>query len=535
MIRQNRKDPVFDNEMEILKLAKDNIQDDSFKGNELLPEYQKLLANYEKLLMDSLKLLNISDSQGKALKQREDELHSILNNANQGFLTFGNSLKIDSLYSDECRRIFGRNLHGIHIVELLWRHELDHYENGLELLSQVFAEPNEEMKKLVLNKLPKVMTKGDQHIQLEFKLIRTEEPVVMVIMTDVTLQLQSQAKVEYLSYHDSLTLLFNRAYVETIIPDLLVEENMPISMIMADMNGLKLANDVFGHQTGDSLLIKAGTMIKESFGPEALTARWGGDEFLIILPRTDELACSHMVEQMRERCNLLEASPIRISFAMGTATLLNAGEPFVRLFELAEKQMYKNKLAESKDVRKNLIMNIKELMLVKGIEDADHIDRITVMAVDLFEMLGYEADSLQVSNLKMLIHLHDVGKVVIPEKILNKPGSLSEKEWEMMRTHSEIGYRMAVALGEPGLAEAILSMHERWDGLGYPYGLKEMQIPQPARFLSVIDAYDIMTHDQIYKKALSPEAALEEIKSLRGKQFDPQIVDLFLEYMHARL
>jgi HD-GYP domain-containing protein (c-di-GMP phosphodiesterase class II) len=126
--------------------------------------------------------------------------------------------------------------------------------------------------------------------------------------------------------------------------------------------------------------------------------------------------------------------------------------------------------------------------------------------------------------------LHDIGKIGIDNSILNKPGKLSKNEWEIMKKHSEIGYRIAMSSPElEPIAEYILAHHERWDGNGYPQGLKGEEIPLLSRILAVVDSYDAMTEDRVYRKAMTHQAAIEEIKKNAGTQFDPNIAQIFID------
>jgi HD-GYP domain-containing protein (c-di-GMP phosphodiesterase class II) len=138
----------------------------------------------------------------------------------------------------------------------------------------------------------------------------------------------------------------------------------------------------------------------------------------------------------------------------------------------------------------------------------------------------------ELDDLKLLAMVHDVGKVAINSSILNKPDKLSKEEWEEMKLHSEIGYRIALASPELSqIADYILCHHEKWDGSGYPMGKKGIQIPKLSRIISVIDAYDVMTHVRSYKTAMSSRAALEELSRCSGTQFDPDIVDIFVKLL----
>ncbi|UJF34670.1 bifunctional diguanylate cyclase/phosphohydrolase [Paenibacillus hexagrammi] len=537
---RNDQQQGFESELNMLQDAKKLADQYEHQDQRLMSEYRRLLSGYEKLLRVTKKILTISDRQGVALKRCEDEMKALLNNASQGFLTFGESGIVHKQYSQACYRICNQKPSGMHFAELLWEASGEESQAVKALLAMMFKEAEGHRKESLLAELPNLVILRDRHIQLEYKWIQQAEgeretQAVMVVMTDMTVQLKSQEKVEYLSYFDSLTGLRNRAYVETNLAEFFQNDQFPVSLVLLDMNGLKLANDVFGHQLGDRLLTDAAQLIRETFGDEAVAARWGGDEFIVLLPRTEEEACLSKIGELKQACQVKKPYPIQVSMAIGCVTSGHEDGEFLSMFQAAEKEMYKNKLIESKMVRRSLMSNINEAMYARDIEDAKHIDRVEKLAVGFAGRVGVEAQSAQMMNLKLLINLHDVGKVVIPSHILEKEGSLTEEEWDVMRSHSEIGYRMALSLGEPALAEAILSLHERWDGLGYPYGLKEDQIPMLSRLFAIVDSYDIMTHDQVYRKAMSKEQALQNIAEESGFQFDPSMAEAFLDYMRESL
>jgi HD-GYP domain-containing protein (c-di-GMP phosphodiesterase class II) len=157
---------------------------------------------------------------------------------------------------------------------------------------------------------------------------------------------------------------------------------------------------------------------------------------------------------------------------------------------------------------------------------------MTDQAVEFTHYLGLGNNPNETKLLHNLVKLHDVGNLALPNHILDKTTPLDDEEWEIVKTHSEIGYRMAQSVGEWELADAILGMHERWDGTGYPYALAGEQIPYYSRLLAILDAFDVMTNAQAYKQAISTEEALEAIKEAAGKQFDPQLVDAYLQWSH---
>jgi diguanylate cyclase (GGDEF)-like protein len=527
---------LFQPEINIFEAAMQDIQGEEYLGNTLLAKYALLAKEYRKLLKLTQKVFKISDTQGKELKRRASEIKDILDHANQGFLTFGGDLHINSEYSAECLSIFDKKIAGDSVVKLLCEdsQELEDLLRGI--FHQIFMTENLEIKKALLKKLPSMLKIGDSYIDVKYTIINSVEDIVdndriMLILTDITEKRKAEDQVLYLSYHDKLTSLHNRAYVESIMPQLQVQSMMPLSIIMADMNGLKLTNDVFGHVCGDKLLANAGYTLKAASKNKHIVARWGGDEFLMILPNTDSLSCKEICENIQDLCREIKPDPIQLSLSLGSATMENAQTQISELLNVAENRMYSNKVLESKEVRRKIIMGMEQILYQKCYLDTGHIVRMKKMAINFATILGFDANSIEMKTLILLANLHDIGKVAIPKEILGKIGSLTKNEWDIMKTYTEIGFRMAQSIEEPFLAQGILSMRESWDGSGYPYGLKQEQIPYISRIAAILEAYDVMTHGRPYKETMEKEKAISEIKDKSGIQFDPQLVKMFIKYL----
>lgn len=338
-------------------------------------------------------------------------------------------------------------------------------------------------------------------------------------------------EVEYLSYHDPMTSLYNRSYVDKMIPQLWIDQTkFPLSILVIDLNGLKLTNDVFGHQVGDRFIQHAASIVAQCSRKTDIAVRWGGDEFLLILPNTNEELVRHFIENIKSNCLKSKADPIQVSVAMGAVTVHHASIPFNDCLAKAEHEMYKQKMLESQSVRKQILSGLVQSLETSCYEIEGHVKRLIRMSKNFLGILGIPADSSMKNSLILLAQLHDIGKVAIPKEILAKKECLTADEWEIMKTHSEVGYRMAQSIGETEVAHAILAMHERWDGSGYPQGLIAEQIPLLSRILAILDTYDVITHDRVYKNALTSKEALLEMERLSGLHFDPTLVDLFLDY-----
>lgn len=301
--------------------------------------------------------------------------------------------------------------------------------------------------------------------------------------------------------------------------------------IIGDLNGLKLTNDVFGHSEGDRLLQKLACILKESFRKEDIVARWGGYEFAVILPKTSSEKAAEICERITGLCVEAGQDPIQPSIALGYAAKDNEFQDIQQTLKESEKLMYRHKLLDNRSVRSSIIASLQKTLFERSYETEEHAQRIKNVSTRLGLALGLSGTDMD--ELGLLSLLHDIGKIAVPDSILMKPDKLSPDEWEEMKKHAEIGYRIAHSSQELShIAEYILSHHERWDGHGYPRGLKGAEIPKLSRIISIVDAYDVMTHTGPYKGAMSHEEAIEEILRCSGKQFDPQIANVFVTVMN---
>jgi len=415
---------------------------------------------------------------------------------------------------------------------------------------QVFRLYNEENGVLLEDPVAEVIRKGTivglaNHTVLETKdgkrvpIADSAAPIrneagemlgVVMVFRDVSVERKHQKQIMYLSYYDSLTGLRNRRFMEEEIERLDASGLFPISVIMGDLNGLKLTNDVFGHAAGDLLLKKAGLLIKASCRKGDIVARWGGDEFVVFLPRTSLEEAEKILRRIKSRCELESDGPFQLSISLGVAQKTDANTSLYQVINEAEEAMYHNKFLEGKSHRHSLINTMVATLYAKSMETQEHADRLKDFCIAIGKELNLSIKEFD--QLEILAMLHDIGKVGISETILQKPGPLTKEEWEQMKKHPQIGFRIAQNTPElVQVAESILSHHERWDGKGYPQGLEGDKIPLLSRILAVADAFDAMISDRTYRKAMSQEDAKNEIIKNSGTQFDPQIVEAFIKVL----
>lgn len=337
-----------------------------------------------------------------------------------------------------------------------------------------------------------------------------------------------EQEILFLSYCDQLTGLYNRRFYEEELKRIDKEENLPLSIIMGDVNQLKLINDSFGHDMGDELLKRVAEILRRACSTEDIIARLGGDEFVILLPKTDATKTEEIMKCINDLSSKEEVGLINISISLGSETKANEEENIRDVFKKAEDNMYKKKLFNSARVNSKTINTIISTLHEKNRREELHSHRVSELCECMGGALGLP--EYDVMELKTAGLLHDIGKIAIEENILNKPGKLSEGEWKEIRRHPEIGYRILSTVSDMSdLAEYILAHHERWDGKGYPRGLKQEEIPIQSRIISIIDSYDAMTSDRSYRSALPEEIALKELKKGAGTQFEPTLLNIFIE------
>lgn len=349
---------------------------------------------------------------------------------------------------------------------------------------------------------------------------------------DITKRKEKQNEISHLIFHDPLTGLYNRTKFEQLKEKYDSKNYMPLSVIMADVNGLRKINQQFGHHEGDQVLKAVTKIFTETLPENTCIARYGEDEFSILMPKCDSMGAFWYVKCIQEKVGKynkqLNDKKLSINLALGYETKYEVDFDIQKVINKAEDYMDKQKILNQDSIKNILLTSIKSTLLARSQFTEEHAERLVSLSKNVGKVM--KLSSYEIDELALLAELHDVGKIGIDDAILNKPGKLTDEEMSEMKKHSFIGYQLIKSIrGLDDIALPILYHHERLDGKGYPEGLTKYEIPLSSRIISVVDAYDAMTQDRPYRKAMSKEAAIEEIKRNSGTQFDPEIVEAFLK------
>jgi diguanylate cyclase (GGDEF)-like protein len=338
------------------------------------------------------------------------------------------------------------------------------------------------------------------------------------------------------SVTDQLTGLGNRRKLIADLDELLAaeapDEVAPRTLGLFDLDGFKDYNDTFGHPAGDALLRTLGERLAAAAEPHGRTYRLGGDEFCVVLDGTfDDGAIEQLcVTGLTER-----GSGFSISASCGRVVLPDEARTVSDALRIADTRLYRDK---GRGGRASALKQARDVLMAALVERAPELDRHVRDVARLAEAVG-ERIGLQEQELLELgcaAQLHDVGKIAIPDAVLDKAGPLSDSEWKLMRSHTLVGDRIIRAAPMlAGVAQVVRSSHERWDGTGYPAGLAGEAIPLGSRIIAVCDAFDAMTSQRPYQSVMETATALKELRASAGTQFDPRVVGALCDEVEAHL
>ncbi len=347
------------------------------------------------------------------------------------------------------------------------------------------------------------------------------------ISRDITKRKSSERQILYLNQHDPLTDLHNRRFYNEQLELLNTREDMPLSMVLVDVNGMKLMNDAFGHMVGDQLLVSFAQVLRTSLRTSDIAARIGGDEFVLLLPHTSFEAAERIVTRIKAAIATKSVQEVTISASFGIATKLLVEEDIADVYRVAEDNMYREKLLASRQLKADLLRQILANLYKKSEVEHRHSETVSrlCMAIGREMRMDYE----EVEKLGAVGLYHDIGKVALDEGLINKPGELEPEEMSELSRHPEISYQILRSFSGMGeIAESVLVHHRRVDGAGYP-DMSAAELPLQAKILSVAEAYDMMTGPYPFRPALSEAQAIEELQANADSQFDGEIVRVFID------
>ncbi len=462
------------------------------------------------------------------LAQSEERFRTIFEEAPLGIGIFdsrtGEANQVNARYAE----IVGRTRE--EILSLDWR-QYSHPDEVEENLHKVSLILDNKISGFTMDKRFIRPDGGEVWVNITVTPFRSsghEEHSHLCMVEDITSRKKAEEEVLYLSYYDQLTGLYNRRYYEEELKRINTSRNLPVTLVLADVNGLKLTNDAFGHSLGDNLLKKVAEVFKKECRTEDMIARIGGDEFVFLLPRTDEEEAQKIIDRIHKSISEKQRGNMICSVSFGWATKHYLKEDIRKVFMRAEDYMYRNKLAESSSMRNETIKLITKTLYQKNRREQLHCERVSKLCELIGNALKMSPDSVR--ELKMAGLLHDIGKIGIDESLLNKQGKLAEQEWADMRRHPEIGYHILRSVNEfAPIAKYVLHHHERIDGKGYPRQLKDEEIPLQSKIICIADAYDAMTSHRPYREDLSLSDVVAEFKRNAGTQFDQDILKVFID------
>lgn len=379
------------------------------------------------------------------------------------------------------------------------------------------------------------MNYQNKKMYFEVRSHKTELEEILVIVRDMTERVELVNKLKDIALKDTLTGIYNRYFFEEKLKTYENQYCDNLVLLLIDIDGLKIVNDTLGHLSGDELIKLTVKLVLEAVHEKDLVSRIGGDEFGIVLE-------TRTLQQIEDLITLIQVKtdkynekdiPIKLSLSYGYSFHENGVVDTRFMYQQADNNMYQNKLLKTSSSRNYVVKSLMKALEARDYITEGHADRMGEMAVSMGKALNLT--SVQLNRIELLAKFHDIGKVGIPDLILNKPTKLTKSEYEIMKTHTQIGARIAKESGELSeIAGLILKHHERYDGFGYPLQLKGEDIPIECRIISIVDAYDAMTNDRPYRLAISKDLAYTEISNCSSSQFDPHLVQIFLGFKKTK-
>ena len=332
-------------------------------------------------------------------------------------------------------------------------------------------------------------------------------------------------------FRDSLTGLYNRGFAMEALRMYVDNGVLPLSVALGDVNGLKTINESLGYQAGDGILIQIARVLADNCRADDVVTRWNDGEFMVLLPSASQAVTQQIIKRLQVQLNAICGDAYNI-VTFGYATSEKKRRTAEDLLREAEKWISQKKLLINQSHRSSIIRLLLSMLHEKSAETQEHSDRLADHCRIIASILHLPDET--VDNLILLSMLHDIGKIGIPDDILNRPGALTAEERQIINQHPEIGYRIAQTVPElKQVAVYILAHHERWDGTGYPKGLRGEEIPIASRIISIADSFDVMVTGRQYQPAVTKEEAIAELRRCAGTQFDPTIASIYVKWLES--
>ena len=483
------------------------------------------------LKKDLIKINKELEDKIEKIANERDELKKILMNVGDGVISFdleGRVLfmnpKVEELTGID--RGVGETL----LFDSLVKHKFEFNEKEF---TQIFDDLKKGSDKYKEPSKVKLMRNDNKEFIISFTASNFKDSKgnidgFVMVFRDVSKEVERLNEIEYLSYHDPLTGLYNRHYLKKALRDFDDKKFLPLSIMIVDINGLKLTNDAFGHKVGDALIKTTADILTKEADEKAKIFRVGGDEFAIIIPNCDKAEARKFKDGIVMRSKKVDIESGIISLAIGFSIREYMSQSISSIFKEADNQMYRFKTKSGKLMRSQTIETVLRSINNKYDQEQIHTERVSTFCELIARNLSLKEKDAE--RAKQAGILHDIGKIAISPEILQKKGRLTDEEFEIVKKHTNLGYQILKSVDEyADLAEAVLYHHEWFDGSGYPEGLKGEEIPLLSRIISVADAYEAMTTDRPYQKSKSKEDAILELKKFTNTQFDPLIVNAFIE------
>lgn len=464
----------------------------------------------------------------RELKRSEERFRKLFEEAPLGMAIFdalnGDIFQVNARYTE----IIGKTkkeLLSTNIKDFSYPEEAEEFQYKINLLNSKQITGFSQYKRIIKSDCSVIW--GKIIIALLNSQDEYSNPRLLCMLEDVTDRKKAEEDILYLSYYDQLTGLYNRTFYVEELQRIDKEDNLPITLVMADVNGLKLTNDAFGHSAGDHLLRHVANTIREQCRAEDIIARIGGDEFILLLPRTGADQAEKLVERISASIAEDKTHPVVCSVSFGWAVKTEPEEDLGKVYGNAEDRMYRRKLTESAAMRHDTIKRIIRTLSQKYHCEKQHAIRVSRLCAATARALGMISED--VAELRLAGLIHNIGYIGLREELIKKVGSFTDSERAEMERHPEIGYQLLRSVGKySSIAEYILCHHERMDGTGYPSKTDAEDIPVQSRVIAIASAYDTMTNERNYGRKFTAEEAAEEIRRYSGTQFDRELAEVFI-------